>query len=65
MSSFSTKDHVDAYLSIENAVKDIVPEKEYTEDFAVKYKYDFSNCKALILNLLNFLNRIIRPPSIL
>ncbi|XP_060582980.1 tyrosine-protein kinase Fer-like [Ruditapes philippinarum] len=40
LTTFSTKDHIAAYQSIENAVQDIVPEKEYTEDFAVKYKSD-------------------------
>lgn len=38
LTSFATKEHTDAYAAIENAVKAITPESEYTADFAEKYK---------------------------
>ncbi|XP_053387750.1 tyrosine-protein kinase Fer-like isoform X4 [Mercenaria mercenaria] len=38
LTTFCTKDHINQYEAIETAVKEIIPEKEYTNEFAEKYK---------------------------
>ncbi|XP_052785913.1 tyrosine-protein kinase Fer-like isoform X2 [Mya arenaria] len=38
LTTFSSKDHINIFNTIEKAVKDIKPDKEYTQDFASKYK---------------------------
>ena len=38
LTSNGTKDHIDVYTSIENNVKAIAPDKEYTGDFMTKHK---------------------------